>query len=66
MGDFSSPFTHLLLLTLKIWINVETLQILFNLLFLYFLLMIYPHRSEIRCKVYEIRITSKLFYPEKY
>ena len=50
MGDFSSPFTHLLLLTLNIWINVETLQILFNLLFLYFLLMIYPHRSEIRCK----------------
>lgn len=48
MGDFSSPFTHLL--TLKIWINVETLQILFNLLFLYFLLMIYPHRSENRCK----------------
>ena len=37
MGDFSSPFTPLLLLTLKIWINVETLQILFNLLFLYFL-----------------------------
>lgn len=50
MGDFSSPFTHLLLLTLKIWINVETFQILFYLLSLYFLLMIYPHRSEIRCK----------------
>ncbi len=50
MGDFSSPFTHLLLLTLKIGINVGTLQILFNLLFLYFLLVIYPHRSEIRCK----------------
>lgn len=52
MGDFSSPFTHLLILNLylKKKINVEALQILFNLLFLYFLLMIYPHRSEIRCK----------------
>lgn len=50
MGDFSSPFTHLLILILKNRINVEALQILFNLLFLYFLLMIYPHRSEIRCK----------------
>lgn len=48
MGDFSSPFTHLLIL--KNRINVEALQILFHLLFLYFLLMIYPHRSEIRCK----------------
>lgn len=49
MGDFSSPFTHLLIPN-KNRINVEALRILFNLLFLYFLLMIYPHRSEIRCK----------------